>query len=337
MEASSQSDLSIASLATIEAIDDAIQKDKNRYVRKGYGLIVAIFIALSTYLTVPHIMLFVHSYLEGMEEIKIFLLVQLSTTNLSYVIGNIYMYIIYSLKLPFFERYKVDNNPWPWEKSQESWNQTKKKVLLNWILNSTISSLLTVGSVYGGQKFRHDSSSIPSYFELAWQIAFCMIVEDASFYWLHRTLHSPRFYHIHKKHHEFYNTISLAAEYQHPIEFVLTSTATALGPLLLGSHMHVYTLGFWYIVRVFETIDGHCGYEFSWSPYRLLPFSGSSEYHHYHHSHNIGNFSSFFYYWDTLCGTNKDYFNFRKARNNETKLNLMRKVYHLNQQKTKTS
>lgn len=80
--------------------------------------------------------------------------------------------------------------------------------------------------------------------------------------------------------------------------------------------MHLYTLGFWYIIRTFETIDGHCGYEFSWSPYRLLPFSGSSEYHHYHHSHNIGNYSSFFYYWDTLCGTNKEFFKFKAIKNN---------------------
>ena len=35
-------------------------------------------------------------------------------------------------------------------------------------------------------------------------------------------------------------------------------------------------------MRVMETVDGHCGYEFSWSPYRLLPFSGSSEYHNFH-------------------------------------------------------
>lgn len=61
-------------------------------------------------------------------------------------------------------------------------------------------------------------------------------------------------------------------------------------------------------MRVAETIDGHCGYEFSWSPYRLLPLSGSSEYHNFHHSHNVGNYASFFSYWDSLFGTNKDFF-----------------------------
>ena len=68
------------------------------------------------------------------------------------------------------------------------------------------------------------------------------------------------------------------------------------------------------IIRVVETIDGHCGYEFSWSPYRLLPLSGSSEYHNYHHSHNVGNFGSWFSLWDTLFSTNKDYFAFKAKK-----------------------
>lgn len=87
-----------------------------------------------------------------------------------------------------------------------------------------------------------------------------------------------------------------------------------VGPLFLRDKMHLGTLCFWLILRVFETIDGHCGYEFSWSPYRLLPFSGSAEYHHFHHSHNVGNYSSFFYYWDSLCGTNKPYFKFKEIK-----------------------
>ena len=57
--------------------------------------------------------------------------------------------------------------------------------------------------------------------------------------------------------------------------------------------MHLATATLWYknsynnirlFMRTLETIDGHSGYEFSWSPYRLLPFSGSSEYHNFHHA-----------------------------------------------------
>ena len=70
----------------------------------------------------------------------------------------------------------------------------------------------------------------------------------------------------------------------------------------------------WIVLRILETTDGHCGYEFSWSPYRLLPLSGSASYHNYHHTHNVGNFGSFFMIWDSMMGTNKSYFNYLKKK-----------------------
>lgn len=64
----------------------------------------------------------------------------------------------------------------------------------------------------------------------------------------------------------------------------------------------------WIIMRVGESLDSHCGYEFSWSPYRLLPLSGSTSFHDYHHSTNVGNYGSYFTFWDTIFKTNKSYF-----------------------------
>ena len=72
---------------------------------------------------------------------------------------------------------------------------------------------------------------------------------------------------------------------------------------MLGKRVHFTTFAMWIIMRIGETTDGHSGYEFSWSPYRLLPFSGSSEFHNFHHLNIKGNYSSFFTYWDRLLGT----------------------------------
>lgn len=103
--------------------------------------------------------------------------------------------------------------------------------------------------------------------------------------------------------------MSIATEYCHPIEFALGNLLpSAIGPLILGPKMHVVTVFCWYMVIVGESIDGHCGYDFSFSPYRLIPLSGSAEYHDYHHSRNVGNYSSFFSLWDTVFGTNRAYF-----------------------------
>ena len=78
----------------------------------------------------------------------------------------------------------------------------------------------------------------------------------------------------------------------------------------------------WIIYRIFESADAHSGYEFPWSPYRLVPFSGiflvlnlaPASYHNYHHTHNKGNYATFFSLWDTVFGTNKSYNAFIEKR-----------------------
>jgi sterol desaturase/sphingolipid hydroxylase (fatty acid hydroxylase superfamily) len=137
-----------------------------------------------------------------------------------------------------------------------------------------------------------------------------MICEDFTFHIMHKILHWKKIYtYIHKIHHTHIITIGIAAEYAHPIEFIFgNAIPTTLGCAILGQKMHMFTVVCWLIVRLGETLDGHCGYEFSWSPYRLIPFSTSASYHDFHHSHNVGNYSSFFSIWDTVFGTNKIYY-----------------------------
>ena len=157
---------------------------------------------------------------------------------------------------------------------------------------------------------------LPSPVTLALSVFFCMLCEDATFYWSHRFLHLPFIYpYIHKMHHTFNQTVSIAAEYTHPIEFALGNMIpTAVGPAILGPNMHLVTVFAWYFVRVGETLDGHCGYDFSFSPYRLIPLSGSAEYHDFHHSRNVGNYSSFFSIWDSVWGTNAAYHEHLESR-----------------------
>ena len=135
------------------------------------------------------------------------------------------------------------------------------------------------------------------------------------FYWNHRFLHLKQVYpYIHKIHHQHKVTIALAAVYTHPIEFILGNLLPmAAGPMILGSHMHITAVFMWYGLRTMSTLDGHSGYEFSWSPFNHLQMCDSG-YHSYHHLHNIGNYSSFFSCWDTLMGTNKAYHAFLKEK-----------------------
>jgi len=61
-------------------------------------------------------------------------------------------------------------------------------------------------------------------------------------------------------------------------------------------------------LRVHEGHDGHSGYDFPWSFFRILPFGAGASFHDFHHSHNVGNYGSFLRIWDSLFNTEKDWY-----------------------------
>jgi len=246
-------------------------------------------------------------------------------------LSNLVMYVIYKIKLPFFERYRISEKPWPWEADPQKWNEVLKKTFKMLAVSHFIIVPIMIGlELVQGIKMRMDMESFPEIKEIIGQILFFMFCEDFFFYWSHRLLHHPKLYpHIHKIHHEYNITISLAAEYSHPLEFLFGNLlSTNSGPKILGGRVHFVTYCIWIIMRLMETTDGHCGYEFSWSPYRLLPLSGSSIYHNFHHSHNVGNYGSFFTIWDTLCGTNSHYFKYLANREKKQLAAKMQPAYN---------
>ena len=188
--------------------------------------------------------------------------------------------------------------------------------------------IIAIGALYADNwvvKNTMDMDTLPDSMTIIFSILFCMMCEDFTFHIGHRIMHWRVIYpYMHKLHHTHIYTVTIAADYTHPIEFIVGNTLPVIsGPLILGNKMHLYTFLIWQAIRHAETTDGHSGYEFSWSPYRLLPFSASSTYHSFHHSHNVGNYSSFFSFWDTIFGSNKAYYEYyeqvRKAREEHEK------------------
>lgn len=225
------------------------------------------------------------------------------------------MWGIYHIELPFFERYKINREEsWPWNKDPEVWAHLIKKTiaLVSFNLLVMLPLVLVVHVMIDNWncKYSFATSDLPDTKTLIFSMIFCMICEDFSFHFLHKLLHWRVIYpYIHKIHHQHISTVGIAAEYAHPLEFVFGNIVPAsIGPMLLGSNMHFVTFMLWVLMRLGETIDGHSGYEFSWSPYRLMPLSTSASYHEFHHSYNVGNYSSFFSIWDTVFGTNKIFY-----------------------------
>lgn len=229
-----------------------------------------------------------------------------------HTVANLIYWAFYRYEIEFIERYKNNEEPWPWYEDKEKWQKLVKKSILMLFVNSNVISVSVYLLISKLGLLEHHSMSVedvPEPLELALSIFFFMLCEDFTFYWCHRGLHHKRIYpYIHKMHHTYTTPVGISAEYAHPLEFVFGNMLpTAVGPAILGPKAHLVTIFAWYAVRFGETLDGHCGYEFSWSPYRLIPFSGSAEYHDFHHSANVGNFGSFFSIWDTVFQTNKDF------------------------------
>lgn len=143
-----------------------------------------------------------------------------------------------------------------------------------------------------------------------------------------------------------------AAEYAHPVEVLILGSGTIGGPLLFAigtqtifpqTALHIVTVYIWIIMRLFQAIEAHSGYDFPWGTRFWLPFWSGAEHHDFHHmafvnvspsliltrSHadrsrfradglirvlwsRLQNYSTSFRWWDHLLGTDTKYQAYRK-------------------------
>lgn len=142
---------------------------------------------------------------------------------------------------------------------------------------------------------------------MMYQILIFFVLEDAWHYWFHRALHTPMLYKkIHKLHHQYSAPFGLAAEYASPLEVMILAFGTVGIPVMWSAFtgdFHVVTMYSWIVLRLFQAIDAHSGYEFPWSLHNILPFWAGADHHDVHHEKFIGNYSSSFRWWDYVFGT----------------------------------
>lgn len=221
---------------------------------------------------------------------------------LVYVLVNAFYLALYTLRLPFFEQFKVVPKPWPWT-GPEGWGPHRAKlgkVLLLWLFNNVIVGLPVTLVLYTGKESDGSLSTFPTVSTMLWQLFVCLFIEDVLFTTTHRLLHSKQLYFIHKLHHSYSLTVSWAAEYAHPLEFLLGNGIPFIAGLkLLKAHPAMQLV--WMALRIASTLEGHSGYCFPASPLRLWPSSGMD--HDAHHSMNTGNYGSSFGIWDVVFGS----------------------------------
>uniref|UniRef100_A0ACB8EIP0 Uncharacterized protein n=3 Tax=Sphaerodactylus townsendi TaxID=933632 RepID=A0ACB8EIP0_9SAUR len=128
------------------------------------------------------------------------------------------------------------------------------------------------------------SLSLPTFHWFLLELAVYVILQEISFYYIHRLIHHPLlFKHIHKKHHEWTAPVSIVSIYAHPVDHIISNMVPLqIGPVLLGSH--VTSIMAWLSLAVLNSTVVHSGYH--------LPFLPPPEFHDYHHltfNHCYGN------------------------------------------------
>lgn len=232
----------------------------------------------------------------------------------------------------WFERYKIDRRP----HQLGSWKQAGaalKEVAVGRLLLAPLGIYL-IGTRFlwaGGILQRTFDLSRPSLLEVYVAFLAGSIFNSVVFYCVHRSMHSSSLYaKFHKQHHEWKGTVSLSAEYAHPVEQLFANYIPTLGGcLLVGAHPWVFCV--WVCERLRETYEGHSGYAFNVHPVldflNITNHTGTAE-HDFHHTCNSGNFGP--QWMDWLCGTmdawavagcEEEYLNAKE----EEKLSYMRK------------
>jgi len=252
------------------------------------------------------------------------------------LLANAFFVVLYAFDLPFLRRFRSGGSgggggggggaggvsaaaaaPWHFSAAASPAQRAAFWARVPWAVGATLLNValtvpLSAGNFAVAVRLGHSARAedFPSTPAVLAQLLAFVLVEDAMFYCGHRLLHSSAalYANVHKFHHSWVQTVSIAAEATHPVEFVLTNVLPfAAGPLLLGAHLA--TLYVWTVFRICETVAHHSGYELPTSVFTLLPFQGDAAAHDLHHSRGggvgaaSGNYASFFKTWDAVFGT----------------------------------
>eukprot|EP00347_Sterkiella_histriomuscorum_P015948 403355075 len=329
---SSSQDKKLRATKETVTVQKVIDREIQRYQRRGKTGIILAFIQIAFLLWIvpqmgqifwPKLLDLMKIY--NLEKWQISFINSFGWSAISYFLYNFIFWIIYHLELPFFEQFKIYDGDWPWKEDPQAWRELLIKSFKlvgfnNFVVIPVALYIITLKDNYQ-IKYSFEIEDLPNSFTLAWQMFFCMIVQDFFFFLSHWFLHKPYFYkRIHKIHHQYNQTVGFSAEYAHPFEFLFGNVVPFIIPcLILGSRLHYFTYFIWGSFRIANTVYVHSGYDFPWVPNDICIFYGNSTYHDYHHSHNVGNFGGMITLWDTIIGTNGSFFKYIEEKDRQKK------------------
>jgi len=231
-------------------------------------------------------------------------------TTISFVLANLPYALLLWLKIPFFNRYRLQ----PRVASKyglKDWLRALRFLVRNMMILGAIMPLVV--KLYVSYGIKSDSESLRelSATKFISSLVVCYLLDDAIFYWTHRALHHPRLYkRFHKEHHAFTSPIAMSAAYASPLEWLVSNNLpTIVGNILFFDH--AFQVYLYAAIKVFHSAEIHSGYSFPWNIDNILErmfpsapvFFCGSRHHEGHHEDGRVNFGAVWSFWDWLCGT----------------------------------
>jgi len=151
----------------------------------------------------------------------------------------------------------------------------------------------------------NSAGSAPTAWTLLLQVAMSLLMYDVSFYAGHRLLHFwPAARSIHAKHHSHGGNIRAIDSVRHTfIDGAFDVACSVVSLRVVGSHPVARCLH--NTAATFLITEAHSGYDFPFSPSRIVPGKVllTPREHHAHHDRADVNYSKFFTLWDRLLRT----------------------------------
>ena len=204
-------------------------------------------------------------------------------TPIPYLLGYMLVMLpIYFAQHPFFEQYKIQKDrPWPWLDEREKvrqafWALSKRSLKLSSFNLFILLPILGYGKIYmvellglsNPSAFSTDDEAWPSILKNCRDVLMLSVVHEFGFYSTHRLMHTyASLYKYHKVHHEYKCNTVLAAQHNHPVDYILSIAVPALLAIAVVDP-HSSTMFQWILWTVHSNLDDHVGYSFPWSPIR---------------------------------------------------------------------
>ena len=216
------------------------------------------------------------------------------TVTLAYLSGSLLCYVLD--RLPRLRKHKIQSKV----HDGRAWRECLRYVFFH-KLTSEIPLTFAGFPIFVAIGVSKDLP-LPSLGAVLLTLGAAFVIEDAWHYFAHRALHHKWAYaKIHHIHHKYTTPFGVAANYAHPAETIFTGFGTLLAVIVLRPHLA--TVLVWIVVRQWQAISVHVGYDFPWRPARWLPILGGARFHDRHHQRFTCNYAPTFVWFDRLLGT----------------------------------